>query len=244
MNKLRGALCSINGNKYEKEIHNIVKKCTLNDIAFNTQNINQLGGSKSCNDLSCRMLQKDIGIEIKKFNTPDWMQCSIKYNNDTKQWFGSKNGKIPEGARNVFDELINNIEIFNNEIPIFLKYDITYEEWTLLKKDTKKWNDIYIEIPNDTIKKLYSLKNCYYIQISKYGLYHLGQDICGFNVPEFNIKQRMRIRIKVHTRKNKRGYCKLSVTAACQPNNIKTLDKSQYTLDHINKLPINLIYNN
>ena len=35
MNNLRGALCSINGNKYEKDVYNIVKNCTLNGILFN-----------------------------------------------------------------------------------------------------------------------------------------------------------------------------------------------------------------
>jgi hypothetical protein len=30
-----------------------------------------------------------IPIEIKKSNTPDWMQCSIKYDCESKQWIGT-----------------------------------------------------------------------------------------------------------------------------------------------------------
>ena len=41
-----------------------------------------LGG---CNLFS----DKDIPIEIKKSTSPDWMQCSLKYYNNTNKWIGS-----------------------------------------------------------------------------------------------------------------------------------------------------------
>ena len=31
----------------------------------------------------------DIPIEIKKSTSPDWMQCSLKYDNNTNKWIGS-----------------------------------------------------------------------------------------------------------------------------------------------------------
>ena len=105
-------------------------------------------------------------------------------------------------------------------------------------------NTRYIDIPSNTIKKLYFAKGCKYIQISDgYGLYHLGKDICGFDVPLFETEQQLRIRTKIHETKNKKGFCKLSVTIACQPKNIKELTPSKYSLDNKDKLPINLIYN-
>ena len=76
------------------------------------------------------------------------------------------------------------------------------------------------------------------------GLYHLGNDICDFKVPIFICKQRLRIRTKIHEKKNTKGFCKLSVTIACQPKNINNLINSEYSLDDQIKLPINLIYNN
>ena len=121
-----------------------------------------------------------------------------------------------------------------------MKRSITHEEWKKIKKETNKWNDKYYDIPPDTIRKLYLSKGCKYIQISQYGLYHLQEDVCNFGVPLFEIKQRFRIRTKVHSKKNKSGFCTLSVTCACQPINIKNLNKSNYSLDTKSRLPYKL----
>jgi hypothetical protein len=53
-------------------------------------------------------------------------------------------------------------------------------------------------------------------------------------------EQQIRIRTKIHSKKNKNGFCDLSVTCACQPKNIEKLQNSDYSLDDINKLPKNL----
>ncbi len=245
LHKLRkGCLCSVSGLTYEKKIYNIVKYCNLNNKQFNTQNENELGGSRSLNDIQCNYINyNDIGIEIKKCNTPDWMQCTIKYNNINNNWEASTKGKNPKESRILFNQLINNIQIFGGNVPPFITDKITHEEWILIKKNTDMWNDCYIPIPNDTINKMYSSKGCQYIQISEYGLYYLGNDICNFNVPPFIVDQQLRIRTKVHKKKNKKGFCILSVTIACQPININVLLKSQYSLDDKNRLPKNLIYN-
>src|SRR4030067_321728 len=145
--------------------------------------------------------EKDNGIEIKKSKSPDWMQCSIKYNNTTKKWEATKKGKIPIKCRELFNKLINNINLYDGEIPPFMEKSITHEEWINIKKETNKWDDKYITIPSDSISRLYQEKGCNYIQISDgYGLYHLGKDICDFGVPLFNIEQQIRIRTKIHTR--------------------------------------------
>ena len=209
----KGSGCSINGKKYELQVYNIVKNSKLNKNNFNTQNEDELGGCSSKNDIECNMnSERDISIEIKKSKTPDWMQCSLKYDDINKKWIGS--------TKNVF------------------------EEWINIKKETTDYNDIYIDCPNDTIMKLYSEKGCSYIQISEKGLYHLGDDICDFKVPIFICEQRLRIRTKIHEKKNKKGFCKLSVTIACQPKNINKLINSDYSLDNQMKLPINLVYDN
>jgi hypothetical protein len=235
----KGKMCSVDGNIYEKKIHNIIKNVMFNNNNFTIQKEADLAGSTCGNDLECILDNKIIGIEAKKYNTPDWMQCSLNYNN--KVWIGSKRGKIPKVSRNIFDNLLKNIVLFNNKIPPFINKNYTHKQWLSIKEKTNDWDDSYIEIPNDTIKTIYRAKGCYYIQISEYGLYHLGDDIYKFNVPEFIIEQEMRIRTKIHYRKGKNGFCKLSVTAACKPKNIKHLIKSQYSLDNINKLPKSLI---
>jgi len=239
----KGSGCSINGKKYELTVYNIVKKCTLNGNNFNTQLEAELGGCSSKNDMECNLNTiRDVSIEIKKSKTPDWMQCSLKYDNANKKWIGSAKNKIPEASKKIFEDIISTIELFNGNMPPFLLHDITHEEWIKIKKETNDYNDIYIDCPNDTIKQLYRQKGCSYIQISDKGLYHLGNDICDFKVPEFICKQQLRVRTKIHTRKNNKGFCKLSVAIACQPKNIKELVNSAYSLDTQLKLPTNLVY--
>jgi hypothetical protein len=242
--KNKGALCSVSGGNYEKKIYKVVQQCNINGVKFNTQPEEELGGSSSNNDVECNYTgSRDIGIEAKKYKTPDWMQCSIIYNEETKKWEGSKKCKIPPKSRDIFIQLIKDYNIFDGDIPPFMQKPITHEEWLQIKKDTKKWDDQYFDISNDIIRKLYREKGCQYIQISDgYGLYHLGEDICNFSVPIFDIEQRLRIRTKIHTRKNKKGFCSLSVTIAAQPKNIKKLNKSTYSLDDRDKLPGKLVY--
>ena len=240
----KGSQCSVSGNNYEKKIYNICKKCDINHKPFNTQKEEDLGGSSNKNDIECNFIEEnDIGIEIKKSNTPDWMQCSIKYNNKIKKWGATEKGKIPIKCRELFNKLINNINLYNGENPPFIEKSITHEEWVNIKKETNTWNDKYINIPSDSISRLYQEKGCNYIQISDgYGLYYLGKDICNFGVPLFNIEQQIRIRTKIHAKKNKNGFCSLSVVVACQPKDIKKLVPSKYSLDNEDKLPPLLIY--
>jgi hypothetical protein len=235
----KGSRCSVEGNRYEKIVHSIVKCCQINGKQFNSQNESELGGSNSNNDIECNFIgTNDVPIEIKKKNTPDWMQCSLKYNGE--KWVTSLKNKIPDNSKDIFSELISGITLFNGHIPAFMQKDITYEEWIKIKRENPYFNDMYIGCLDNTIKRLYREKGCYYIQISEKGLYHLGEDICGFNVPEFTCEQQLRVRTKIHTKKNSKGFCKLSVMLACQPKNIKNLVKSQYSLDNKERLPSNL----
>ena len=100
-------------------------------------------------------------------------------------------------------------------MPPCIKKNITQKEWNKIKNETDRWNDIYIPINDSTtIRNLYKLKGNGYIQIGNYGLYHLGKDIYNFGVPEFLIKQQLRIRIKAHG-KRKDGSYKYYSDEAC-----------------------------
>ena len=241
----KGSRCSVSGKKYELAVYNIVKKTKLNGVEFNTQKESELGGCSSKNDIECNMKEaqaRDISVEIKKRKTPDWMQCSLKYDVTDKKWIGSKRNKIPEASKKVFEELIASVTLFNGKIPPFMLKEITHEEWVKIKRETSDFNDVYIDCPSDTIMKLYSEKGCSYIQISDKGLYHLGNDICDFKVPAFVCDQQLRVRTKIHKTKNKNGFCKLSVMIACQPKNLNSLASSEFSLDNQMKLPTNLVY--
>lgn len=241
--KSSGRACAIAGLVYEKIVHSVVKKCKIKNknIYFNTQKEDDLGGWGADNDIICNFNRiGDIPIEIKKKRTPDWMQCCLKFINN--KWCCAPNSKIPEKSRTIFENIINNINLYNGEIPPFMTKKITHFEWVKIKKETGKFKDFYMNIGNDTIKKVYTEKGCKYIQISGKGLYHLGDDICNFKVPEFICDQELRIRTKIHKRKDKKGFCHLSVMAACKPKNINSISDSKFSLDDKNKLPNNLIY--
>lgn len=241
----KGMRCSISGKQYEIQIWSILKHCWMRGSPFHTNTLQQLGGSTSSIDIQCNFLSNnDIGIEIKKCRTPDWMQCSIYFDEEKNRWFSSKSkchNKHPI-ISDLFNKLLEGKTIFGNTTPFFLKEKITYSQWNHIKQNTDKWNDHHFHIPNDTIRNLYKEKGCHYIQISEYGLYHLGEDICDCSVPEFQIEQQMRVRVKVHSRENKKGFCRLSIMASCLPKNIKSLIKSDFSLDSREKLPKNIDY--
>lgn len=234
--------CSKSGAQYEKEVHSILIKTAINDVPFNIQNEKELGSSSAKNDIVCTFDNKDIGIEIKR-PSPDWMQCTLHYDKEKEKWCVSddKRSKIPTECRDIFRTILGDMVLFDGSIPPFVNAKLTKEAWNKDKKEGK-WKDSYKEIKDTTISELYRKKGCYYIQIDKYGLYHLGDDICNFGVPFFKIEQRIRIRVKVHGYKN--GLCNLSVTAACQPVKLKDLEKSNFSLDSKDKLPNNLHFIN
>lgn len=249
----KGYRCSINGIKYEKQIYEIVKKCRFmkkdgSTSLFNIQTENDLGGCGAEHDMVCEWTGEEekipvpIPIEIKKMNTPDWMQCSLHYVDN--KWIGSVHNKIPKASKEIFEQLISfdTNTLFNGKIPPFMTRKITHEEWIQIKRETDDFHDVYLDCPEDTIKNLYSYKGCKYIQISEKGLYHLGEDICHFGVPEFLCEQQLRIRMKIHNKKDAKGFCKMSVTVACQPKHIKKLAASNHSLDNVTKLPVHLIY--
>jgi len=239
----RGAGCSVEGKKYELLIYDIAKRCVskITGKSFNTQSEEELGGSSAENDIVCNWSsERDVPIEIKK-KTPDWMQCSLKYNQTLGSWAGGVRNKIPEASKLIFQELLKDRVLFNGKIPPFMTSDITHEQWLKIKSETNDFNDMYFDCPQDTIARLYGEKGCRYIQVYSKGLYHLGQDVCEFGVPLFECDQQMRIRTKIHGTKNKKGFCSLSVTMACQPKQIKDLSASSYSLDCVDKLPSNLV---
>jgi len=240
----KGHKCALSGKKYEQKVHAILRETTIDGSPFNTQVEKELGCSTAGNDIECNYKSlKDLAIELKVWCTPDWMQCSIRYDNVNNKWVPAGKGRIPEECREMFKALINNIELYGGRIPPFLERQISYNDWIEIKSTSSDiWRDHYIDIPDTTISEMYRIKGCSYIQISGYGLYHTGEDICNFQVPKFEAPQQIRIRTKLHRREKRNGFCDMSVMCACQPKDIKKLQRSPFSLDTIAKLPLQLIY--
>ena len=173
------------------------------------------------------------------------MQCTIKYNKETKKWEISERHRIPIKSVQIFKRILNRYNkkklIFKGKIPPFINRQITHSKWLEIKRSSNDFKDTYIDCKEDTIRELYREKGCKYIQISEKGLYHLGDDICKFGVPIYKCKQDVRIRTKIHKRCDKNGYCTLSVMLAAKPKNINNVEKSAFSLDDICRLPKNLI---
>jgi len=235
---IRGAQCSVSGTKYEQKIaaicrqlkspHMTIPLCTCAD--------NCLGGSGA--DIDVKLNWKavsDIGIEAKR-PTPDWMQMKL-VKNAGGSWVGTPNAKIPEAAQRIFEQIIGQHDLYDGKTPPFLLRKITHADWLKAKAAEPDFKDVYISCSSDTISDVYRIKGCQYIQVSGKGLYHTGVDTCDFGVPYFSCKQQIRIRIKVHTRSGAGGFASLSITAAAQPTNLKTLEPSPYSLDSLTKAP-------
>ncbi len=241
-NKRNGANSSKQGKKYENQVYQVTSQCInqLTNLKFNTQNISELGGNSSKNDLICNWkVEKDVAIEIKSLKSPDWVQCILKYDEINNKWNPSPKNSIPNECKQIFINLFNEskINLYNGTTPIFIKQNFTLDEWNNYKSQDATYKDVFFDCPDDTIKKMYALKGNKYIQISKKGLYHLGNDYCNFGVPEFICPQQIRIRVKNHKSENSQGFCELSVTMACQPKNINYLITSPYNLDDKKNIP-------
>jgi hypothetical protein len=178
----------------------------------------------------CSWKGKDIPIECKH-NGVDW---------------GQKKLELVDGKWKHNDEFVttvlNNASLFNFTLPPPMCQDIMHQDWIQIKKNENTWDDVNFIIPDDYISKYYRDKGCYSIQINNKGLYHLGDDICNFCVPEVRVKTKLRVRTKVHSRTGKKGkFTQLSVMASYCPVN-STFASSPYSLDDILKLPPGLIY--
>lgn len=236
----KGQKCSISGTNYELRIQSV-----LNEAAFEGRRIvcNGIGGSSGANDVSFAVEKLGtIGIEAKKSGAPDWMQCSLYYDQLSQTWstqYSKGKTKIPKESCEIFDNIIGKQCLWQGRVPSFMSRKVTYEEWMREKSD---FMDTYIECDRNTIRDLYMAKGCQYIQVEGKGVYRLGEDKLGMEVPEFICDQRIRVRVKVHTRCDKNGYAVLSVKCACQPmkSKIPDLPNSCYSLDNTESLPPSL----
>jgi len=175
----------------------------------------------------------DIAIEVKRARTPDW--CQVTLHRVDGHWLArSGGGRQPLGVATLFNSLVADTVLFNGRIPPFLLNNITHDEWLQIKAGTNDFNDSYIQCPPDTIRKMYELKGCAYIQVESLGVFRVAdEDVCSLDVPLFECPQRLRVRTKVHHRVTKSGYCSLSVTIACQPVDFKSITPSPYSIDDL-----------
>ncbi len=114
LNYHKGKNCSVSGTNYEKSIHTILKN---NNFIVD----DKIGGSSSNKDITITINNKIIGIEVKKYTSPDYGQCSIEYNEKSVNWIPKSNSKLPNKAIKLFTNLLQKKELFKWENSSFRK---------------------------------------------------------------------------------------------------------------------------
>jgi len=204
----KGSMCSVNGKLYEDLCYENIK--------HSPKIVGQGGGSSHKQDI----YTQNGHIECKPKNSPDWGQSKLNW--EECHW-------VP--VNEIFQRYMDRVNF--KPPPFLINKKMTHDEWSKIKHDYK---DEYLPVDNHEIQNFYKNKGCAYIQIKGCGLYHLGEDPLEWGVPEFKVEQRIRIRVKVHSKTDSH----FSVTAAFQPLNIKTLVLSEYSIDDRTRLPPNL----
>jgi len=242
-----GAKAVNNGKKYEKDVYCVVKDTYINDKKFNIQNENELGGNSYRPDMKCIYNNLDIIKELKNDVNAEFIQVDVI---KEETWISKNKSKHPLSVYKRYEDEINlQDNLFYGILPPLNKTRKEFDEWETVQsklkqkdekyKNKKRISKEYSWISKDKhfIKLNYKDKGCHYIQIKDYGLYHLGEDICNFNVPEFN-PESVKIRLRCKRRQGK-NCVPSSITVSSYPYK---LEKSNYSLDTIEKLPLNLIY--
>ena len=196
------------------------------------------------NNITKNLCNKDRNIPFnetsvitKGYLSKNWGRCSIVYDDINNEWKPCNNSKLPKCTQDIFYQLVKDINKIDNLD--FIGKKITFNEW---KQRKRSFKPIIIPIDRDSINKIYLSKGYSYIQISNYGLYCLDKDIYNYNVPKFDVPQKLCIQVKVHKKITENGCCDLSITASCKPK-IWDLQPSSYSLDSLSKIPKNLKLN-
>ena len=185
------------GILYEQTLNRNLKKYKLQTSSFQPA-----GSDPNAPDAELLYKGQKYKVEVKLDTKVDFGQGSLDYDAAKKKW--SLGGAATESAEQMrqFLTAIGVPEIVNKKwgpkgsprkftVPLnkFKQEDVDH--------DYKKFTDEFIDIPGNAVANYYASKKTYYIQIGAgYGLYYMKSDPAKLGVPPFNLKLRLRIRIK------------------------------------------------
>lgn len=221
------------GILYEKKLNNNLKKYKLQSPGFQPA-----GSDSNAPDAELLYKRNSNKIEVKLDTKVDFGQGSLNYEVDKNKW--SLGGANTESAIQMREFLtaIGVPKIVNKlwgDKGAPRKFTVPPNEYKKedVDHDYKTFKDEFIDIPGDSVAKYYNSKKTYYIQIGGgYGLYYMGKDIAKLGVPEFNLRLKLRIRIK---RGGSNPIYNYRFTTAIQAVT-GSLSKSDYDLDDIDFL--------
>jgi len=184
------------GKDYEEKIFRI---CKVKGCVFpGTSNAGGGGGI----DVILSHNEEPMNLEIKS-DGADWGQEGLKFINNKWIWNNSNNSTEYFNAINALS-FIDNDFVPKNMCPEGTKLN----NWNSKKKeliglrelkfDQSKFEKSHIHISLEPLVEFYNSKNCFYIQLKNFGLYHLGFDKYNLKTPNFDGTIYLRFRVKMH----------------------------------------------
>lgn len=212
---------------YETTVNDNLRKMDLSTPGFRPA-----GADSNAPDAKIRYKDKDYKVEIKLDTKVDFGQGSLSYDVKKSEWVLAGADTPAAEQMREFLRAVGVLDIVNKKWgPKGAPRKFTIPSNQFEKKDVdfdyKNFKDEFVFIPNNAVTNYYNSKDTYYIQIGKSGFYCLGKDPANLGLPEFNLKLKLRIRLK---RGGSFPIYNYRFTTAIQavPG---TLQKSKYDLD-------------
>lgn len=179
----RGGACLQNGLQYEKKVADALSTYVYHGTPLQVH-ATTAGASKD-SDVRFTIGGASFSIEVKDKKAFEGGQKRMSP--------GDHGLCIPEEC--LHKECLGSYIPFQGRIPSFLKGDKRPEQWAAEKH---LFADEYIPVESKKVAEYYRRKGESYIQVEGKGLYHLGIDVLGCGVPEFDCETQLRIRCKCH----------------------------------------------
>lgn len=172
------------GDNYEQNIFDLLTARGL--IAIGSTR----GGVGNATDIKFLHNFQEYNLEVKLDLEADYGQKMLKWNNGIWSW-------CVDDAVTSFYTSVGVLDIVNAKNFVPNRYSIARDEITPQQKnqDQKAFED-KVEIDINSLYDFYGGKDCYYIQIGGYGLYHLKRDILSLGTSQFDCKMKLRLRAK------------------------------------------------
>ena len=184
------------GLLYEDTLNKALKKAGVQKQSFQGA-----GSDSNAPDAMITFRGKDYKVEVKLDLNVDFGQGSLDYDVKKKKWLlGGANTPAAMQMREFLD-MVGVTRIVNRAwgpLGPPRKFTVPLNQYRKedVKADYDRFKDQFIDIPSSAVADYYNHKDTYYIQIGKSGFYYMGKDIAKLGVPEFNLKLKLRIRIK------------------------------------------------
>ncbi len=178
-----GATALRNGIEYEKRVADSLSKLVYKGKSILVHTMTAGASGDSDVRFSIDDIQYSIEVKDKK-----------AFEGGQKRMISGEGGlRIPEEG--LHKQCLGSYIPFHGNVPSFLKGDKRPEQWL---QEKHLFVDEYIPVDNKKVTEYYRQKGESYIQVEGKGLYHLGSDILGLDVPEFSCETTLRIRCKCH----------------------------------------------